>query len=181
MANLEIIKNLYDQESFWSICNPCMCNGYCCIGADISAYKTEWKRIKEYVKLLQDEEKLLLSKNITNGIQCIFRTNDKCLIHNVRPENCRYTPYQALIDNNNNLIYSMVKVNTNSKKCEFKRTSIKVGKKEINILEQNAIIMLPNYDIFTKYLSLNWVATQGILELSPCLTFSEWLKVDFLF
>lgn len=80
-----IIEVLYKLESYWNICRPCQCKGYCCVGADISVDVNEWSIIKEYIQYLPLKEKDELKNNIAGKKQCIFHTADKCLIHNIRP------------------------------------------------------------------------------------------------
>ena len=172
-----IIEVLYKEESYWNICRPCQCKGYCCVGADISVDVNEWSIIKEYIQYLPLKEKDELNNNIAGKKQCIFHTADKCLIYNIRPENCRYTPYQAVVGRFNILKYSMVKIDPLTKTCKFKTIRKKISQEERHLFEQLCFVSLPNYDTFTKYISLNWLAI-NFPSNAKALCVSEWLKED---
>lgn len=179
MDNLNsLIEKLYKEETYWNICCPCQSDGYCCIGADVSVNTNEWSKIKKYVQLLSFEEKLILQKNIVNGTQCIFHAEDKCLIHDVRPENCRYTPYQLVVNSNNILKYSMVRINPETNRCEFEPVRKRISPQERKMIEQNSFVLLPNFDSYTKYISLNWLAKHCSVITEKTLCVSEWLKVQ---
>lgn len=172
-----IIEVLYKEENYWNICHPCQCKGYCCVGADISADINEWSKIKECIQHLPFEEKAELKNNIASKKQCIFHTADKCLIHNVRPENCKYTPYQASVDRFNILQYSMVKIDPLTSICKFGFVRKEISQEERNLFEQQCFVSLPNYDTYTKYISLNWLAI-NFPSNAKALCISEWLKED---
>lgn len=179
MENLNsIIEKLYQQEPYWNICCPCQCDGYCCIGADVSVNTNEWSKIKKYVQLLSFEEKLILQKNIVNGTQCVFRAANKCLIHEVRPVNCRYTPYQLAVNSNNILEYYMVRINHKTNQCEYKRVRKLISPQKRKMIEQNPFVLLRNFDSYTKYISLNWLAKHCPVITEKTLCVSEWLKVQ---
>lgn len=179
MENLNsTIEKLYEQEPYWNICCPCQCDGYCCIGADVSVNTNEWSKIKEYVQLLSFEEKLILQKNIVNGTQCIFHAEDKCLIHDVRPENCRYTPYQFVVNSNNILKYSMVRINPETNRCEFEPVHKSISLQERKMIEQTPFVVLQNFNSYAKYISLNWLAKHCPVITEKTLCVSEWLKVQ---
>lgn len=89
------ISQLLEIEPKWKKCNKCPNSGVCCIGADITMYEYEWKIISKYLidnPVVFSEVKL----NYKRRSLCYFRTDDKCLIHDIRPLNCIFTPYQAI-------------------------------------------------------------------------------------
>ena len=175
-----IIEVLYKEENYWNICRQCQCKGYCCIGANVFVNADEWSKIKENIQYLLPNEKTELKNNIDKRKQCVFHTDEKCLIHNIRPENCRYTPYQAVVGRFNILKYSMVKIDPLTKTCKFKTVRKKISQEEGRLFEQQCFVSLPNYDTYTKYVSLNWLAN-SCLSNKKILHVSEWLKKEPLF
>ena len=102
------ITQLLEIEPKWKQCNKCPNSGHCCIGADITIYNYEWNIIKKFLlenPIVFDEVKL----NYKRKSLCYFRTNDKCLIHNIRPLNCVFTPYQAIYGAGKRIHYSPYK------------------------------------------------------------------------
>ena len=93
-----IINELYDIEPYWSKCKKCPNHGSCCVGANVMVREDEWFEIKS---ILDNDIQVrnLVYENYRSGSDCYFRIHDKCLIHNIRPLNCRYTPYQAAFNN----------------------------------------------------------------------------------
>ena len=175
-----MIEELYKEESYWNICHPCQCNGYCCIGADISVDSNEWSIIKKFVQQLSFEEKAILQKNIISRTQCIFRTTNKCIIHNVRPDNCRFTPYQVSVDSSNTLRYNMVRFHPITKHCHFKLVKKAISHEERKMIEQAPLVALANYGSVTKYISLNWLVKHNPSNTNV-LPVSKWIKNDPLF
>lgn len=178
MINLNsVINELHGVEPYWSICRPCQCAGQCCVGADISITESEWQQIRKYVENMAIDDKAILEQNILNHVFCIFRAPTKCLIHDVRPENCKYTPYQALFNHKGMLVYSQVQVNPETHRCEFKLVSIPATTEQLVALQNNKFVDLPNYGTMTKYISLNWLVAHS-QTFSPTHECSEWLKLD---
>lgn len=172
------IQELRAREPFWNICFPCECKGVCCRRADITICEKEWSAIHSYVRGLPDSEKALLRRNIRRGSMCVFQTESKCLIHDVRPENCRYTPYQYnVVDGRLN--YSMVRVDSLSSECTFDSVSMPLSAENCEKLSECKFALLPNHERKTWYLSLNW-----LVRNSPALApgnerlLSDWLR-DF--
>lgn len=173
------IKELYEREPYWNMCNPCQCGGYCCIGADISISEDEWHKIKQYIGELSQEDMSILANNIDTNKMCFFRTPDKCMIHAVRPENCKYTPYQYLVTQDNRLQYHYAKVNDATNQCEFKFVDIPLADHLLSVLKSCKFHQLPNYDKQIFYLNLNWqVAHSQPKGVSHHL--SEWLQIESL-
>lgn len=150
------IQELYQKEPFWNICNPCQCKGHCCIGADITIYENEWAEIERYIRKLSTEDKTALSRNIQQSSKCIFRTDDKCLIHTVRPANCRYTPYQYVVTADNHLRYTQVKHSKITGTCIYRTVYDQIDAATANELRQCKFAPLDNFGRPTIYLSLNW-------------------------
>lgn len=113
------IDELLSREPFWKICYPCKFKGFCCKGAEIDFSKNEQHIIDEYINTLPNDSQKIIYENKKYNKHCIYHSVEKCLIHEVRPQNCRYTPFQALIDNDNTLIYTMVRIVNGL--CDFKR------------------------------------------------------------
>lgn len=140
------ITQLLEIEPKWEKCNNCPNLGHCCIGADITIYNYEWNIIRKYLiehPNVFDEVKL----NYKRKSLCYFRTNDKCLIHNIRPLNCIFTPYQAIYRADKRIYYSPYKEDC----LLLKRSSISNGGIDLSQL----FIKLPDDDSFTYYLLLN--------------------------
>lgn len=171
------VQELYQKEPFWNICNPCQCEGCCCIGADVSVYEDEWRLICDYVQTLPAEERNVLADNIKINRMCIFRATDKCLIHPVRPENCRYTPYQYVVTSDDHLRYSQVKISGLTSKCVFKAVDEPIDPSLAHELRQNKFADLLNHGRHTKYLSLNWQVAYSPLPGSHH-PVSEWIRIE---
>ena len=77
--------------------------------------------IKQYVSKLNRIDRIILTENIQNSVYCPFRTEKKCLIHEVRPMNCIWTPYQ-LAQNiyTGEITYCMI-----NEECDFEEKRIK--------------------------------------------------------
>lgn len=82
----EAISELRKIEPYWNRCFPCKNQGKCCIGADVTIYKSEWNKIYSYLNNLPDLEKSIVMSNLQLNKLCIFRSEEKCLIHKVRPQ-----------------------------------------------------------------------------------------------
>lgn len=166
------IQELLSQEPHWNCCFPCKNSGKCCIGADISVCEHEWNLIKQYVCGLPDHEKFLLSENIQSRNTCIFRTDTKCLIHEVRPENCRYTPFQAVITSDRELLYCMV-----SEDCSFQSIRKQLDSETASRIANTKFPVLQNFNSETKYLCLNQIYRPCGHEEKYHLV-SEWLGLS---
>lgn len=90
------INRLMEIEPYWNKCIHCQQCGKCCKGANVSIRTDEWIMIKEYIQNLNESDKSDLRYNIEHNIFCPFRASDKCLIHEVRPLNCIWTPFRVL-------------------------------------------------------------------------------------
>lgn len=99
----ELILKLNSKEEYFKKCLKCPNKGKCCIDNDIDIRDDEWAYIKKYLLDNEDIYKLVYD-NFKNGRRCYFRTDEKCLIHDIRPLNCKYTPYQ-MIYKDGHLIY----------------------------------------------------------------------------
>lgn len=141
--------NLIKIDPYWEKCMNCPNHGKCCIGADISIREDEWVAIKQYLVNLRGSDKETLLNNINNNIFCPFRTKDKCIIHEVRPMNCIWTPFQAVQNvNNGNIMYSIIDT-------ECKSRLVTLENQEF-INPNIEYIKLPDSDIKRYYLFLNY-------------------------
>lgn len=110
------IEKLENLDPFWKKCRHCPNHGKCCIDNDIDIREDEWNQIQ---KVLDSNASIReqVYDNLIHGRKCYFRTASCCLIHGIRPTNCIYTPYQAVISEyENHLIYNSV-----DEDCNFKR------------------------------------------------------------
>lgn len=142
---LSEIAQLLTIEPKWKKCDKCPHSGFCCIGADITLYQCEWDRIEFY--LLQNP--LILEqvrKNYVAHSQCYFRVSDRCLIHDIRPLNCIFTPYQAIYGADKLIHYSSYQDN-----CRTTRLSVKSDGIDLSHL----FIPLPTKSSYTHYLLMN--------------------------
>lgn len=142
------INNLIDIEPYWAKCMNCPNHGKCCIGADISIREDEWTIIKQYLVKLNEHDKKTLLNNFNNNILCPFRAEDKCIIHEMRPMNCIWTPFQAVQNvNNGNIMYSVIDT-----ECKSRLVTLENQEFINSNIEQ---IELPDSDISRHYLFLN--------------------------
>lgn len=155
------IQELYQREPFWSICNPCQSKGHCCIGAVITIRKNERTEIERHIQALSSEDKKALVQNIQHSSKCVFRTNEKCLIHAVRPANCRYTPYQYVVTADGILQYTQVKHSAITGTCSYKRLNRLLDAAEADELRHCKFATLNNFGRPTVYLSLNWLVAHS--------------------
>jgi len=153
----ESIIELRKIEPFWERCFPCQHKGKCCKDADIEITESEWLIISDYIQALDVKDKKILKRNILLRSYCVFRSKDKCLIHEVRPENCRYTPFQCVITDDNRLLYSKVSDN-----CNFEDGIIELNAASIKHLKNAKYIQLDNFEKQTYYLSLNHLAQHDV-------------------
>lgn len=143
---LQKINKLMKIEPYWNKCIHCENYGKCCIEADISIRTDEWKLIKAYILKLSTSDKSSLKYNIEHNIFCPFRTSDKCLIHEVRPINCIWTPFQVVQNiQTNDLTYYI-----SNSSCNFSKTIVK-NLKKIN----DEFVLLKSYNKEYYYLVLN--------------------------
>lgn len=135
-------------EPYWEKCMNCPNHGKCCIGADISIREDEWAKIKQYLVNIDDSDKNKLLNNISNNVLCPFRTENKCIIHEIRPMNCIWTPFQAVQNvSNGNIFYSII-----DKECESR--SVVLENQEF--FDANIeYVKLPDDEIKRQYLFLN--------------------------
>lgn len=129
---LSEIEYLISLDPKWEKCSKCPYSGYCCIGADLSIYQYEWDIISTF--LTQNPDILLqVRENFNSDSKCYFRVSDRCLIHDIRPLNCIFTPYQALYSADKRIHYTPY-----STDCHSGRLSIDND----------------NYDLSTPYIQL---------------------------
>lgn len=139
----QLISELLKIEPYWKKCYPCMHNGKCCIGADISIRNDEWEIIKGHIQTLEADRISALK----NQSSCPFRTPTECLIHDYRPLNCMYTPFQAVFNETTKMLhYSM-----SDEHCNCKQIETDIGDIDLS----NPFIKLDNFGKDVYYLLLN--------------------------
>ena len=142
---LSQIAQLLAIEPKWKKCNSCPHSGFCCIGANITLYECEWNKIKNY--LLDNPHVLQQVKtNFELHSQCYFRVSDRCLIHDIRPLNCIFTPYQAIYGADKLIHYSSYQDNCRTKPLAIKSDGIDLS---------HLYIPLPTNSSYTHYLLMN--------------------------
>lgn len=140
------IEKLIKIEPYWNKCMHCQHHGKCCIKANVSIREDEWIVIKEYIQNLNESDKSDLRYNIEHNIFCPFRASDKCLIHEVRPLNCIWTPFQVVQNiQTNNITYYM-----SNNSCDFSKNMIKNFNK---ITDE--FVFLESYNTKIYYLFIN--------------------------
>lgn len=140
------ISRLLEIEPKWKQCSKCPNSGVCCIDANITIYDYEWDIIRKYLienPVVFNEVKL----NYQRKSLCYFRTNDRCLIHNIRPLNCIFTPYQAIYGSNKLIHYSPYKKDCSHLKATF------ISCEGIDLSQ--LFINIPSDSSSTYYLLLN--------------------------
>lgn len=158
----ELVRKLMYLEPSWKKCSCCLNKGKCCIGANILIFSVEWKQIVDFVANLPLAEKQIIKSNIKNSKQCIFRSEQKCLIHSVRPLNCRWTPYQVFSDSKNMTYFEDFE-------CNFTQKSVPYSFNEI----YPNYVLLPNAESSQgKYYLLltNWIKKWLPLGDAECLS-----------
>ncbi len=139
------ISELEKIDSFWLKCKACPFKGKCCIDNDIDIREDEWKLIQD----LLDTNHFVFEQvkdNFENHKKCYFRIDTCCLIHNIRPTNCIYTPYQAIItDYENLLIYNKCDDLCNFTTIESKDEIKYINPYLIEIKNSNHKYLLLNY------------------------------------
>lgn len=102
------IDELLDKDPYWHKCDHCNNKGKCCIDNDIEIREDEWERIKCLLDSSSDIRRQV-KENLETGRKCYFRTESCCLIHDIRPLNCIYTPYQVIQNlYNDHICYSSI-------------------------------------------------------------------------
>lgn len=138
------ISELEEKDPSWKNCRHCPFKGKCCIDNDIDIREDEWNEIK---KVLDNNQSIKdqVKNNFINNSKCYFRTETCCLINDIRPTNCIYTPYQVIQNiYSNKLMYSL-----RSENCDF--TTKEIDSKKLD--EKDYLIKVPDSDHY--YLFLN--------------------------
>lgn len=134
-----VVQRLYEIDPFWQKCNPCTSCGYCCKGANPNFSIQEVQEIIENC-IFTDEEKEKLKSNLFWKKKCPFRFSDRCLVHEYRSLNCRWTPYQVAVDDENIVRYYPI-INS----CKFNLAKQKKDKLNFKVFEGH-YVWLPHLD-----------------------------------
>ncbi|NHQ80292.1 YkgJ family cysteine cluster protein [Chromobacterium vaccinii] len=150
------VSDLEAQEESWKNCRACPHEGKCCDGATLIAFPEEIAAIREYIKNNLDVLQYAVSR-YRKKKPCYFydKESTKCLIHEVRPLNCRWTPYAAFPDGNGG-----IQVNIRSVRCDFKIATIPSAQIKNNMVSLPA--HLSSIEVNNVY--LNW---QSLTEFYP--------------
>ncbi len=108
------------KEESWKRCRACPFNGKCCDGASVDMFPEEREAITVYLDNNPDVKSYALTR-YSQGKKCVFYDKDasSCLIHEVRPLNCRWTPYTAF-----NVGGGQLSVHIRDSQCNFTTTII---------------------------------------------------------
>ncbi len=117
------IDELLEKEPYWHKCDHCMNKGKCCIDNDIEIRDDEWERIKYLLDSTIDVRKQVM-ENLNLKRKCYFRTESCCLIHDIRPLNCIYTPYQVM----QNLYDDHIYYSSIDEECNFETKEYRIKK-----------------------------------------------------
>lgn len=93
-----VISRLETNESSWRNCRSCPFNGKCCDGATLKVFPEEGREILQHIKLNPNVRAHSIGR-YKDRKPCYFYDRDAkaCLIHEIRPINCRWTPYTVFI------------------------------------------------------------------------------------
>lgn len=160
-ANIELdklIEQLKIKDPYWNKCDPCQNKGKCCIQANPEFSQDEWNRVTKQLETMDKDDYSKLFTNFQHQSLCPFRTENKCLIHEARPLNCKHTPFQAFLRNDGKLIYSMI-----TDDCDFKTVVIEPDNKlsttsdfvELNsFVEKRQFLLLNNWVLNNNQLNI---------------------------
>lgn len=139
------IEVLEELDPVWKNCRKCPFHGKCCIDNDIDIREDEWNRIETYILSCRDIYEGI-KRNYFSGRKCYFRSDECCLIHEVRPTNCIYTPYQLIHPRFSKEIYYSMRTEC----CDFESM-----KKEDSMLSfyNDFIVQVENERPFYLYLN----------------------------
>ncbi|MCK5082073.1 MAG: YkgJ family cysteine cluster protein [Candidatus Omnitrophica bacterium] len=152
----EKFRLLINIEPSWSACSNCPNNGKCCNGASISLYKEEWEPIETFLNM-NKRVKNYAKERFKERKNCYFfdPSASQCLIYNVRPLSCLWTP-QTLFNAKN--LTGFIK----NKNCEF--TPIEPNRKLIpSEIDESIIKIEPS--INEKNINQFYVVFQRIKEI----------------
>lgn len=150
------ISHLESREESWKNCRACPFSGKCCDGATLIVFPEEKLAIHKYLESNPDILQYATTRYKQNKT-CYFynKESSKCLIHEVRPLNCRWTPYAAFQDGNGG-----VSVNIRSAQCDFTKVSIPSAHAQGNM----TFLPIKFSSTEANNVYLNW---QSITELYP--------------
>lgn len=116
------ITELEAIEPSWRNCRACPFSGKCCDGAPLEIFPEEKEAISDYLYRNPDILQYALSR-FSQKEKCYFydKESSKCLIHEVRPLLCRWTPYTAFFEDENRKRY---RVHVRDGQCNFITKSI---------------------------------------------------------
>lgn len=142
------INELEEKEPYWHKCDHCMNKGKCCIDNDIDIRDDEWMIIKDYLGSHPDIYERV-KKNFNEGKKCYFRTEECCLIHDIRPLNCIYTPYQVIQNiYNDHILYSAIDDECNFISKEYRIKKQAPSKKILYLDKEKRYYLLLNHWYF---------------------------------
>jgi Fe-S-cluster containining protein len=139
------ISLLEKKEERYLKCHHCPFKGKCCIDNDIDIREDEWERIQEFLNKHPSEREQVY-QNFIHGRKCYFHTEECCLIHEIRPTNCIYTPYQLIQNRYDNTLY----YSSMDEECNFETREIKMN----HLLNsKESIVYLPDEKRYYLYLN----------------------------
>ncbi|HGY2353400.1 TPA: YkgJ family cysteine cluster protein [Citrobacter farmeri] len=153
------ILELESIDPSWKNCRECPHSGKCCDGAFIQViFPEEAKAISDYLtanpdKLAYAEQRAAMHEN------CYFHDPkaNKCLIHDVRPILCRWTPYTATTGGGS------LNVKLRDKQCNFSSVS------PFNSVRGLKPGFIEIFQIANPQKKTRFIHLQGLTDLHPLL------------
>ncbi|WP_186077776.1 YkgJ family cysteine cluster protein [Burkholderia gladioli] len=155
------ISKLESKEPSWKNCRSCPFSGKCCDGAKLRIFPEERINILEFIKKNPNVRNYSVDRYM-NGKACYFYNRDAkaCLIHDVRPLNCRWTPYTIFIGDAG--VSGMIR----DSQCNFRRIDRSDG---VSGVDGELIRM----SVSSESENQNYILWQKIEELRPLMKRNE--------
>ncbi|WP_236206034.1 YkgJ family cysteine cluster protein [Pseudomonas tohonis] len=151
------VSRLERIESSWSNCRSCPHGGACCIGvSNLLIFPEEQKTIKSHLR--KNKEILAYAiQRLEKKQGCYFHSSESktCLIHEVRPLNCRWTPYTAFPEPD-----GMLSISLRDENCKFEKHAVEIESEKAGIIKIRPI----NQGEYNHHF-LYWPKISGLDEL----------------
>lgn len=150
------LTELESSEPSWKNCRACPFSGKCCDGASLNLFPEEKAAISDYLGRNPDVLRYALPR-FKQGKKCYFydKESSKCLIHEVRPLNCRWTPHAAFREED-----GRHSVHVRDNQCNF-------TKKIVSPLHTTGSTITLSPEDITPGANKTYISWQSISELHP--------------
>lgn len=163
------VAKLESLEPSWKNCKACPHGGKCCVGATgLLVFPEEKRDITDFLQR-NDRIKQFALKKYRQGQGCYFHDSNakSCLIHEVRPLNCRWTPYNVWPPAQPGHTFNgMVR----DDKCDFIPITANDKQRVVN----DEIVQIENP--LSPNANTQYICLHGIKEIHPLLARSEELS-----